>query len=673
MSHPVWQILKSEFAIWRMALPGFALIMGVILLRWSGALQLLELVALDRFLKLRPTEPMDARIVIVGITEADIQRVKTYPIPDGEIADLIQRLQTYRPTVIGLDIVRDMPVEPGHAALKRVFRTHKNVIGAEIALPDPNGFTVAPPPTLPDGQVGFADTVFDPDGYQRRSLLGAHNPAKEYRYSFALRLAEQYLRTKGFELNNGSRDPVAMQFGKTELTRFQPNAGGYVNADAGGNQILLNVRSSQTPFRVLSLEQIRTGQLNPDWLRERIVIIGMMSFSAKDLTSSGAIPGANPGRIHGVEIQAHAVSQITSAVLDGRPLLQVWTDGWEYLWITVWGLLGISLGRIFRSSWTIFAGMGVASLSLIGVCYGFILFGWWIPVVPTLLVLVLNGAGLSMALFYRYHQENQLRLEERQLVMQRLSETLHSGPSQMLDHVLKVLKAEPIALPVVAELQRLDESIDAMIESLQREAFNEAIHSPTESQLELWFQKPLHKLLYKTYCDTLERDLPHLKTITIKVVQFDPLDTRHLKLEQIRSICRFLEEALCNIGKYAIGATRLTVICTQEEDWQVIRVIDNGIGLAEASAETKDKETIGNQKIRNVLSTLKRAHSNIQNGSIERFYRSPNSAGGRSGLGTKLSKNLAKQLGGSFRRYSHQPKGTVCELKWRARKNWLGW
>ncbi|UBF30423.1 CHASE2 domain-containing protein (plasmid) [Kovacikia minuta CCNUW1] len=659
MRQPVWQILKSEFAVWRMALPGFIVIVGVILLRWAGALQFLELVALDRLLQLRPAEPMDERITIIGITEADIQRIKTYPIPDGEIADLIRRLQTYQPAVIGLDIVRDIPVEPGHAALETVFRTSRNVIGSEIAL-DPSGITVEPPPALPDAQVGFADTVSDLDGYQRRSLLGAHNAAQEHRFSLSLRLAEQYLRTRGFELDNGIRDPDAMRFGKTELTRFQPNSGGYMNADAGGNQILLNVRSGKTPFRVLSPEQIRTGNPKPEWLRERIVLIGMMSLSVKDVASSGAITSKNPGRVYGVEFHAHAVSQMVSAVLDGRPLLQVWGDGWEYLWIAAWGLLGLGFGRIFRSPWKILFGMGLASFTLIGVCYGLILLGWWVPLVPALLVLVLNGAGLSMALFYRYHQENQLRLEERQLVIQRLSETLHSGPSQLLDHMLRVLKAEPTVLSVVAELQRLDESIDAIVESLQREAFHEAVHSSSEN-LELWFQKPLHELLYKTYDDTLQRDLPHLKPIKFKIVQFDPLDTRHLKVEQIRSLCRFLEEALCNVGKYAVGATRLTTICTQEKDWQVIRITDNGIGLADSFGKPKDNTQIEKQQIRNLLrSLLKFPQFKIQNSNAEMGY---------SGLGTKLSQNLARQLGGTFRRYPNQPKGTVCELKWRARKN----
>ncbi len=236
------QAVKTDISTWwRGALPGLMVIVAVIVARLTGALQFLELVAFDRFLLLRPPEPMDERIAIVGITEEDIQRARTYPIPDRAIADLLKRLQAYQPIAIGLDIVRDIPVEPGNAELTSVFRSSKNAIGVEIALPDRNGFIVAPPPALPPEQVGFADFVLDADGYQRRSLLGTgtHNSQQEYRFSFALGLAELYLATRGIKSGDGIRDREAMRFGSIELTRVRPNSGGYVGADAGGNQILL--------------------------------------------------------------------------------------------------------------------------------------------------------------------------------------------------------------------------------------------------------------------------------------------------------------------------------------------------------------------------------------------------------------------------------------------------
>jgi CHASE2 domain-containing sensor protein/two-component sensor histidine kinase len=624
-------------------------IVGVIIARSIGALQFLELEAFDQLLRLRPPESMDKRIVIVGITEEDIQRTKAYPIPDGEIADLLKRLQIYQPTAIGLDIFRDIAVEPGHAELTSMFRTYPNIIGVEMALSDRRGFTVAPPPTLPPEQVGFADTVLDIDGYQRRSLLGAHNPQQEYRFSFTVRLAERYLAARGIELDNGLRDPDAMRFGKIELTRIQPNSGGYIRADAGGNQFLLNVRSGATPFRVLSLAQLKAGQFDPNWIRGKIVLIGMMSFSAKDLASSGAIASINPGRIHGVEMQAHATSQILSAVLDQRPLLQVWADGWEYLWIVAWGLLGMSLGRFVRSPWKMLFGLGVVIVSLIGVCYGLILLGWWVPIVPVVFVLVLNGAGLMATLFYRHEQELRLRLEERQFVIEQTFNAIHSGPLQTLVGILRTAQEQDNPPPFLADLQRLSQELRAVYGSVQREAINDQPHLHMGSVIELALQAPLHELLYKVYCNTLEQELPYLKTIKHKIVQFDPLNTSHLRLEHKRGLCRFLEEALCNVGKHATGATRLTVICTQEGNQQVIRVVDNGVGnLPDAEALEPSEPDRDRAAIQNL-------NAKIQS----------------SGLGTQLAKNLAKQLGGAFRRYPNQPRGTVCELTWSAKRRWL--
>jgi CHASE2 domain-containing sensor protein len=509
------------------------------------------------------------------------------------------------------------------------------VIGAEIARPDRHGFTVSAPPALPAEQVGFADSVLDADGYQRRSLLGTHNPHGEYRFSFTIRLVEAYLARQGIGIDNGVRDPEAMRFGSVELTRFQPNTGGYVQADAGGNQILLNVRSGPTPFRVLTLEQIQKGQFNPNWLRDRIVLIGVTSFSAKDLASSGAIAGMNPGRIHGIEIQAHAISQIVSTVLDGRPLLKTWADGWEYLWIIGWGLLGISLGRFLQSPWKILLALGIASISLIGICYGLLLLGWWVPVAPTLLVLVLNGAGLTAALFYRHDQELRLRLEERQFAIQQIFDAIHSQPLQILGEMLRREQAQDTPSPLLPELQRMRQEIDAIFGSAQRKVFDELGNLRIGGEIEFALQAPLHEVLYKVYCSTLERDLPHFKSIQFKIVQFDPLNTQQLRLEHKRGLCRFLEEALCNVGKHAAGATRLTVTCTQEGNQQVIRVSDNGVSI-QADSDFLVDET-------------------------------------KTGMGTQLANNLARQLGGTFRRYANSPKGTVCEFSWPVKKIWLNW
>jgi CHASE2 domain-containing sensor protein len=64
----IWSQFKQGITIWSVkVLPGIAAIGMVILVRLTGSLQLMEWVTLDSFLRLRPSEPIDERVVIVGL------------------------------------------------------------------------------------------------------------------------------------------------------------------------------------------------------------------------------------------------------------------------------------------------------------------------------------------------------------------------------------------------------------------------------------------------------------------------------------------------------------------------------------------------------------------------------------------------------------------------------
>jgi CHASE2 domain-containing sensor protein/two-component sensor histidine kinase len=600
-----------------------ALVMG---LRFMGQLQFHERLALDYLLRLRPPEPVDERILIVGIDEADIREIGTYPVPDRTIATLLTTLQSYNPAVIGLDIYRDLPIQPGHSELVQAFSQMKNLIVIEQVLSDPGGSTVKPPQALAAEQVGFADAILDSDGYLRRSLLGTSDDAGKYKLSFTIRLAETYLARQGTALDNGIRDPVAMRFGSIELNRVSSNSGGYVGADAGGNQILLNFRSGSNPFRMVSLRDITEGRVPEAWIRDRIVLIGITAPSAKDVINSAAIDEVNPGLVYGVEVQAHAISQITSAVLDGRPLLKTWTDGWEYIWILAWGLLGISLGRIFTSPFKILLGLAVSCVALTGVCYSLLLFGWWIPIVPTLLVLVLNGTGLTASLFYRYQQDLKSKLQDRQLIIDRTFDTIHNGPLQTLAGILRTVQERPLSPEqLYLDLNALNQELRDVYESVLREISTQRNSIILSPELKLDLTRATHEILHEVYDYTLERDFPCFKTLKLKVTTFKEIDTRSLTIEQKRGLCRFLEEALCNVGKHAIGVTRIDVICKQEQNQNVVRVIDNGVGMGSSFDVTKTE-----------------------------------------GRGTQQARELARQLNGTFQRLSLKDtsSGTVCELRW---------
>lgn len=626
----MWLTIRKELKTWRIgSLPGLLAIALIILARATGNLQFWEWAALDYLLRLRPPEPTDERIVIVGITEEDIRKAGVYPIPDGQLAALIRTIQRYQPTAIGLDIFRDLPVEPGHAELVAIFQRSQQLVGIEKALPDQFGATVDAAPSLPPDRVGFADVVLDADGLVRRSLLGTYDATGQYKFSLTLRLADLYLSSKKIPLQNGIRDPTAMRFHHTELTRLTSTSGSYVGVDARGNQILLNVRSGRTPFRTVSMADVLAGRVPPSWMRDRIVLVGVTAISAKDLINSAAIRRSDAEVIYGVEIQAHAISQIISAVLDQRPLLQGWFDLWEYAWIVGWGLVGIGVGKRILSPFKLLLGLGTVTLLFVALCYLLVIAGWWVPVAPPLLVLIPNG--IIAFLFYQRDRDLRARIQERQQIIDKIFDAIHNGPLQTLSKLLSHAQEQPLLSgPLTPELKRLDKELRIVYDSVRQEALNQGNLLYLSSGLALDLHHPVHEMLYEIYSNTLARDFPCFQAIKLNITTFQEIDSRSLNIEQKRGLCRFLEEALCNVGKHAIGATRLEVVCKHEYGQNLIRVTDNGLGI------------------------------NLSSG-LSRFE----------GQGTRQAKKLARQIAGRFRRSPASSRGTVCELTWPVAKPWF--
>lgn len=387
-------------------MPGVTVLALVLLLRGLGLFQGLECKTLDAFLRWRPAEPIDERVLIVGIDDADLQHLDTFPVSDLDLARLLQTLAQYQPRAIGVDIFRDLPVSPGHRELKATLAGNPNIIGIEKVLDNP----VPSPPSLPEERVGFVDFPLDRDGFVRRILVGTSGAEGDYHFSLALRLVERYLATDGITLENGIQDPQAMRFGQTELSRFRPGSGSYVRADAGGNQILLNVRSGPHPFRQVSLRQVMTGQVKPEWIRDRIILIGYTAFSAKDTVNSAAIASENPGLVYGVEIHAHVASQILSAVLDNRPLLRVWPDPLEYLWIGLWGLAGGSLVYLARTQWTALLGGSSLVILLLGSSFGLLLNHIWVPVFTPLIAFIGVRTAVLTSRQFQFQQQQQMTM-----------------------------------------------------------------------------------------------------------------------------------------------------------------------------------------------------------------------------------------------------------------------
>ena len=95
----------------------------LILLSLTGIFQVLEWTVFDRFFRWRLQDKKDDRIVIVTIDESDITNAGHWPISDLTLTQLLTKIKIQQPRVIGLDIFRDLPVEPGHQELVQLMKS----------------------------------------------------------------------------------------------------------------------------------------------------------------------------------------------------------------------------------------------------------------------------------------------------------------------------------------------------------------------------------------------------------------------------------------------------------------------------------------------------------------------------------------------------------------------
>ncbi len=404
-----WDKLPRRLQQWG----GFCLSSGSVYLlvfglRWLGWLQPSEWAAFDLYIQLRPNEPVDERVIVVGVQESDIRYLGKWPVSDQVLVKILSKIRAQNPKVIGLDLYRDIPVGDGYTELEAFFKTTPNLIGIEKSIGDRFNTVIAPPPALKAlGQVSANDVIVDPDGRLRRAFLYPMPAGNEGLPSLGLAVALAYLKDKGIEPQS-SEVGGHLQIGKTVFKPLESNDGSYIRTDAGGYQILMNYHGSSLKFRQVSLEDILENRIPADLMRDRIVLIGAQTPSLNDIFytpySSNFI--TSPTQISGVEFQANVVKMIIGSVLENRPLFKVWSDVWEELWIFGWSILGASIIWFCatRRLLLLVSFVFVFSIVLIGSTYFLFLAGWWIPIAPCMFTYI-----VSMIVMQSYIYVSRLR------------------------------------------------------------------------------------------------------------------------------------------------------------------------------------------------------------------------------------------------------------------------
>jgi CHASE2 domain-containing sensor protein len=385
-----------------------ALTMGV---RLTGILQSWELAVFDEMMRSRPPEAIDPRILVVEISEKETNPDKYgYPLKDGTLAELIEKIEQYQPQAIGLDIHRRQAQPPGREQLIKRFQQNQNLF--TVCAFGNSVENYAPPGEFSQqqlkNQVGFSDMELDSwiDNSVRRQLLSydskfSKSPACITPYSFSFLLADEFLYAKGQQLEVNKKNE--WYSGKAIFKRLAARTGGYQRASGSSNEILINYRSKPKssfckpaelpnncePIQRVYASLVLANQIDPKLIKNRIIFIGYTTPFISDEFNTPL------GKMPGVLIHAHMTSQMLSAAIDGRPLLWVlpqWGDA-IFVWgcavvgcAIAWGCLQLRWKLVWVAGFTLVVS-GITTLVLYVAGVGILAYGGWMPFVPSVLSL----------------------------------------------------------------------------------------------------------------------------------------------------------------------------------------------------------------------------------------------------------------------------------------------
>ena len=389
---------------------------SVVLLHWLGTFQSTELFVYDHLIRSRPHSlATNPAIAVIQVTEADVHKYDN-PLPDEQLATLLEKIAAQSPRAIGVDLYRDLP-EPrngsGSAALQRVMAANPNIIWI-CKFGDKSFPGIPAPPFLRDApdRISFNDFPID-EKEVRRGLLYLDD-GKTTVESLSLKLAEIYLAGEKQPITP-EPDPVhpeQLRLGRTTFTRLGPDSGGYVGADAAGYQFLMDFIGPRT-FAAVSVDEFLTGKAPADFAKDRVVLLGSTAQSLNDFIST-PVSFREPG----VFLHAKTLDQILRAATVGDHSAKFWNAWRENGWLLFWCILGGLTPCLFPSPFRLTMAVSLSSLALCAAVWRAFAADWWIPLSPPL---VGNLSSAALVMVYLSHLERKERGELMDLFKRNVS------------------------------------------------------------------------------------------------------------------------------------------------------------------------------------------------------------------------------------------------------------
>ncbi|WP_434054646.1 MAG: adenylate/guanylate cyclase domain-containing protein [Roseibium sp.] len=376
---PGWILSRNmSIALWLTV--STIVFLAVLGLRQLGMLQSLELTHYDFTTSLLAHNGQTDDVAVVAIYEADLGDWG-WPLSDDKLAQITDAALEAKAAVVGIDIYRDRPVEPGSQTLDAVLKDDRVVTITKLA--EDGGILIrAPSASAQTGAFGFSDVPLDADGVARRSLLLARN-GEALHLSFAMKLA---MKVFGIEDPVPSpADPRVILLGETPVPPLTPGFGSYVRADTAGYQIMTRFRHELPISPVVNARDLLEGNIEDNVLRDKVVLIGLISDTIKDHFVTPVNRRSGAWFVYGLQLHAAIVQQILDhAAGHLRPLTDVPKPLQTFV-IAISALIGAAVALFLRNAaFTFAAGLGGA-VSILVLMSAAMTFGVWLPAVPVAL------------------------------------------------------------------------------------------------------------------------------------------------------------------------------------------------------------------------------------------------------------------------------------------------
>lgn len=223
----------------------------------------------------------DRRIVIVNTGQLD----------RAELGFLIEKVSSYQPKVIGLDIYFEEAKEPANdSILRETFKKVKNIVGVSVAVPEKKDFSI---------RKNYFDDVNTNRGYA--NLVGEDIGTIRY-YS-------------PFEIVNGKKYP---QITSAIVREYDKQA--YDKLEKRHKDVeTINYKRRVDKYQVLEPEQILMDGVDSNLIKDKIVLLGYVNLDPNNIEDKKFTPmnekfaGKSNPDMNGIIVQANIISM----VLDG--------------------------------------------------------------------------------------------------------------------------------------------------------------------------------------------------------------------------------------------------------------------------------------------------------------------------------------------------------------------